>query len=186
MTHFACTDTVEFLSCSWMSNVQIFEFNETLKLLALVFLACVKRIMLRAGTTFYILLNILSYNNTVNNLQWLIISAFCSGCHQTMHHFELKEKPYKRLNTKWEVRWILINIAFQHRQLPKALHCLRYETRAKTDIEAKKYLPQKTSNVLTLAYHILQDVGYNDQFRNCNWSCSLQHIYIHTYVYVVC
>lgn len=90
MTHFTCTDTVEFLFCSWMRNVQTFEFHETLKLLALVFLACVKRIMLRASTLFYILLNILSCNNAVKNLQRLIISAFFSGCHQTIHHLELK------------------------------------------------------------------------------------------------
>ena len=99
--HFACTDTVEFLFSSWMRNVQIFEFHEKLKLLALAFLACVKRIMLRASRLFYILLNILSCNNTVKNLQLLIISAFCSGCHQIIHHFELKENPNYRLNIKW-------------------------------------------------------------------------------------
>jgi hypothetical protein len=27
----------------------------------------------------------------VNNLEWLLVSAFPSGHHQTMHNFELKE-----------------------------------------------------------------------------------------------
>jgi hypothetical protein len=104
----------------------------------LVFLACAKRIMLRDSTLFYILLNILSCNNTVKTLQWLIISAFCSGCPQTIHHFELKEKPYCRLNIKREVRRILINTAFPHRQLPTAPHWFRYETRTKAGILAWK------------------------------------------------
>lgn len=36
------------------------------------------------------LLNILSCNSTINNLQWLLVLAFYLGHHETMHHFELK------------------------------------------------------------------------------------------------
>jgi len=28
--------------------------------------------------------------------------SFFSGHHQTIHHFELKKKPYKHINIKWE------------------------------------------------------------------------------------
>ena len=48
------------------------------------------------------LLNILSCKNTINKLQWLLVSAFCSGCHQTMHHLNLKKKTYNCLNIEWE------------------------------------------------------------------------------------
>jgi len=39
--------------------------------------------------------------NTIYKLQWLLVSAFCSGCHQTMHHLELK-KTYNCLNIEWD------------------------------------------------------------------------------------
>jgi hypothetical protein len=42
---------------------------------------------------------IASCSNTVNNSQWLRGSAFFSGNHKTMHHFELQEKLYNCL--KW-------------------------------------------------------------------------------------
>jgi hypothetical protein len=32
----------------------------------------------------------------------------------------------------------------------------------------KEIITAETSHVLTLAYHILKDIGYNDQFRKCN------------------
>jgi len=37
------------------------------------------------------LLNTPSYINTINNLQWFLVSAFWPGHHQAMHHFKLKE-----------------------------------------------------------------------------------------------
>jgi hypothetical protein len=83
-----------------------------------------------------------------------------SGCHQTIHHFELKEKLYYRLNTKWDVWRILINIAFPHRQLPKALHCLRYETRTKADIRTGKEIIT-AENELSFNTGISYSSGHN-------------------------
>jgi len=36
------------------------------------------------------LLNIRSCNYAINNIRWWLVSAFRTGHHQTMHHFELK------------------------------------------------------------------------------------------------
>jgi len=36
----------------------------------------------------------LSCKNTINKLQRLLVSAICSGCHQSMHYFELKKTCY--------------------------------------------------------------------------------------------
>lgn len=47
------------------------------------------------------LLNMSSWKGTINNFQRLLVSAFCSGNHQTVHRFELKKTTYDRPNTRW-------------------------------------------------------------------------------------
>jgi len=55
--------------------------------------------------------------------------------------------------TQHLVQQMLTNITFPHRQLPKALYSLCYETSTKDDTWARK-----KGYVLTQPYHICQDI----------------------------
>jgi len=45
----------------------------------------------------YVVTQVTSYN-----FQRLLISAFCSGHHQTIHQLVLKKTTHDRLNAKWQ------------------------------------------------------------------------------------